>query len=104
MPVNTLRRLSPRPRLIVDSHDWWLLDPDGNAIGMSGPLGRARVVFALTSGINRHAWWMRRPWFAVVDHHGNLVADPADTLLGRDVVWVSRMLTALPVHDTRRIA
>jgi hypothetical protein len=33
-----------------------------------------------------------------------LVADPVDNLVGLAAVWVSRMLTARWVEDTRRLA
>ena len=99
-----LRKLSPRPTLVVDNRQWRLVDATGSDIGISGPLGRARCVYALPTdgGPDRHAWFMVRPPYLFADPHGNLVGVSADVLLGRDVIWVARMMTARWTEDTRR--
>jgi hypothetical protein len=95
--MTALRNPSPRPELLVGSR---VTDPQGNSIGLPGPFGRARVVSALPL-----ADGPRQLVAPLVVHDAGLgyLADPQGNLLGAPGVWVSRMITARWVGDTRRL-
>ena len=101
---NLLRPLSARPELVVDATAP-ALSPLGNEssqIGNTGPLGRHRVVSALP--LNRNAGSVQlRPPLVLRDHRNGVIADPSGNVIGRDGVWVHRMLSAAKTIDTRRL-
>lgn len=82
--VDNLRATSPRPTIVVDERS----RPLGDSIGLPQPLGRERVVFALP--LDPGPAVLRA---SVVDFAG----------LTKHPVWVSRMMTARWVEDTRRL-
>jgi hypothetical protein len=95
--VPALRNLSPRPELLVDG------GRVGNAtdtIGMPGPFGRARIVSALP--LKDGPRQLRAP-LVVQAPDLSYLADPQGNVLGAPGVWVSRMLSARWVGDTRRL-
>lgn len=96
MPA-ALRNLSPRPELLVGSR---VTAPDGSTVGLPGPFGRARIVTALP--LKDGPRQLAAP---LVVHDGGLgyLADPQGNLLGAPGVWVSRVITARWVADTRRL-
>lgn len=98
-----LRNLSARPDLVVDPRARTLVDPPtGTRLGRPGPFGRARVVNALP--VNGSAPVQLAAPAVLHDPDGAYIADPQGNLIGVAAVWVSRMLTARWVEDTRRIA
>jgi hypothetical protein len=100
----TLRRPSKRPQLIVDQRNRSLADPVPVRVGRQGPFGRERVVSALPLTETPNQWL--RPHSVVHDQRSNYIADPQTYLIGNPPlgVWVSRLLTARWVEDTRRLA
>jgi hypothetical protein len=95
--MTALRNLSPRPELLTGSR---VGAPDGTTVGLPGPFGRARIVTALPL-----ADGPRQLLAPLVVHDGGLgyLADPQGNLLGAPGVWVSRVITARWVSDTRRL-
>jgi hypothetical protein len=95
--MTALRNLSPRPELLTGSR---VIAPDGSQVGLPGPFGRARIVSALP--LNDGPRQLLAP---LVVHDGGLgyLADPQGNLLGAPGVWVSRVITARWVSDTRRL-
>jgi hypothetical protein len=93
-----LRPLSQRPELIVGQPQRpALVDPAGAQVGVSGAIGRARVLFALP--LNKQGP-MQIGRLAATAGGGALVGDPDNNVIGGDVaVWVSRMLYATPTAD-----
>ena len=105
--MRALRHLSARPTVIVDQHFNRIGDPaTGTQVGMAGPFGRERVVFALplNGSVNTNAQFQGPPPTVLVDNHGNYIAGPDDTLVGIKGVWVARMMAARWTEDTRRLA
>jgi hypothetical protein len=92
-----LRNSSPRPELLVDGGR---VGNTTDSIGQPGPFGRARVVSALPL-----ADGPRQLVAPLVVHDGGLgyLADPQGNLLGAPGVWVSRMVSARWVSNTRRL-
>jgi hypothetical protein len=95
--MSALRNLSPRPELLTGSR---VVAPDGSQVGLPGPLSRNRIVTALplTDGPRQ----LVAPLVVQGPDLGYL-ADPQGNLLGAPGVWVSRMITARWVSDTRRL-
>ena len=95
--MTALRNLSPRPTLLVGSRG---IGPQRSSVGQPGPFGRARVVSALPS--QNGPVQLRAP--AVVQSPDlSYLADPQGNVVGAPGVWISRMVTARPVTDTRRL-
>jgi hypothetical protein len=75
-------------------------------IGIDGPYGRERVVYALPFGAHGND---RVPGFQYaapklfVDSYGNYLADPNGTIIGIDGLWIPRLLVARWTEDTRRL-
>ena len=100
--MRPLRNLSARPTIVVDDRARRVADPSGNYLGIDGPLGRERVVFALP--INGTGPWLIAPPEAVHDADGFYLADPNGVLVGLDGLWIPRMIGARWTLDTRRLA
>lgn len=94
------RHTSPRPDILVDQGSAFAPDLLPGAIGRAATIGRDRVVAALPLGDGPRL--LVEPT-VIVDAHGGYVVDAAGGWLGRSPVWVSRMLSARFVDDTRRI-
>jgi hypothetical protein len=95
-----LRKLSARPELLVGLTPP-IADPtNATQVGIAGPVGRERVLFALPLG-----GYMGPQQIAPmrVIHGGDYLADPQGNFVGdRDWVWISRLLTATRAENTRR--
>lgn len=91
---------SPRPSVVVDPAAFGVIDATGDFVGRPAPLGRERVLFALP--LNPGPALLRPP--TVLRSGPAFLADPQGNLVGFAPVWVSRMLTARWVEDTRRLA
>jgi hypothetical protein len=99
-PLPPLRPGSWRPELIIDPWGFRLFDPTTSTyVGAAGPLGRERLIAALPLNDGPR---MLAPWAVVHDQDGAFLADPDSSLIGRDCVFVSRMLAARPTEATRR--
>jgi hypothetical protein len=97
--VENLRAPNSRTVVVVDPAGRAVLDPStATLVGQPQPLGRERLLYALAldpgPALLRAPTLLRDPGSAVV-------GDPALTVVGREAVWVSRFLTALPSEDTR---
>jgi hypothetical protein len=95
-----LRHLSARPQVVVDERG------RSTGIGMPGPLGRERVVYALpfgTHGNDRVPGFQIDPPNVVVAVRSDYPADPNDVMIGSPGLWIARMLTARWTEDTRRL-
>lgn len=100
--MRQLRNLSARPTLLVDQHGRSVQDPTRRArVGLPGPFGRARVIFALPLNKSNPTQLTFAKVLRDADSHD--ISDPQGVLIGRPAVWVSRMLYARWVEDTRRI-
>lgn len=97
--MKQLRTGSARPELVVDSAALRLYDPSTQTyVGRDAPFGRDRVVFALPlNGVDVQTMKVLH------DSGGAFIADVDDNLIGRDRVWISRLLSAAPTTDTRRL-
>lgn len=93
--VQNLRPPSPRPTVLVD-------DSARRATELTrpGPLGRERIVSCLPLDPGPA---LLVPAVAIQDSSGVYLSDAEQALLGRAPVWVSRMLEARTVEDTRRL-
>ena len=101
--MKPLRPGSWRPELIVDDHAHRLADPNGNYIGIPGPLGRERCIAALPIGGSGPV--QLAPHIVVRDDDTHDIADPLRNLIGnQQAVWVMRMLYARWTLDTRRLS
>jgi len=99
--MENLWNLSPRPELVVSDRPDSVADPSQTRVGVKGPFGRARVVFALP--LENGPVQLVAP--AVVrDDQAGYLGDPSGTLIGVPGVRVSRVLSARWVEDTRRLA
>ena len=98
--MQSLRNLSARPTLLVDSFAFKVADADGNLIGIAGPLGRQRLVSALPLADGPVTL---EPAEVVHDADLAYLADPDGTLIGVPGVRVARLLDARWVLDTRRL-
>jgi hypothetical protein len=96
--MTALRNLSARPTLLRDQDSTQLVDPVPNFIGVPGPFGRNRIVFALPMAPS-----LLVPPAVVKDVSGAYLADPAGNLIGFPKVIVHRMLQASITEDTRRL-
>ena len=94
-----LRLLSSRPTLLRDEDRHQITDGAQSLIGVPGPLGRERVVFALPM-----APVDVQTQTVVHDDDGAFLADPDGTVIGVPRITVHRMLTARWTEDTRRLA
>jgi hypothetical protein len=96
-----LRHLSSRPGLVVDQHGQAVLEPETPSfVGKPANFGRNRLIYALPLACGP---WLMRPPTMVRDSDATQVADPDNTLIGKEWVWIPRMLTARWTEDTRRI-
>lgn len=101
--MKPLRTPSARPELVVDPRAYTVLDPsDLTRVGLPGPFGRARCLYALPVNESPQQWL--EPHKVVHDHDGAYLADPDGNLIGTNGVWVARMLGARWTEDTRRLA
>jgi hypothetical protein len=98
--VDNLRNPSPRPGLVVDQANFALVDPANQFVGKPGPFGRERCLYALP--LNPGPALLSAPTL-IRDAGPASVADPELTIIGQPAVWVSRMLCAGIVEDTRRL-
>ena len=96
--MSELRPPSPRPGFLVDQTGGVVFDPaTATQVGVPNPLVGARIVKALPM-----AWTLiQRPTF-VVDARARALADPAADQVGRNWVWVNRMVSATRTEETRR--
>ena len=100
--MRPLRPGSWRPELVVDDHAHRLWDPTtGTYVGLPGPLGRERVIFALPTNGTGPIQVTRAK--VLKDDDGAMIVDQNVTLLGQPGVWVHRMCYAGVVEDTRRL-
>jgi len=99
--VDNLRNPSPRPEVVVDPAARAVLDPASQSrVGQPGPFGRERLLYALP--LNPGPALLSPPT-VLRDPGPAFVADASLGLIGVDAVWVSRMLCAGIVEDTRRL-
>lgn len=89
-----------RPTIFVDQHGRRLTDADGAELGLKAPLGRERLVSCLPFADGPRRLVVPT---VIVDRHGGYVIDPDGDGVGRPGVWVSRMISAGVVTDTRRL-
>ena len=101
--MRPLRNLSWRPEILVDHHGARLQDPtDGSQVGIAGPLGRERVVFALP--LNQTGPVQIAPHEWLRDEDSSQVADTSSAIVGRSAgLWISRLVYAYWTEDTRRL-
>lgn len=99
--MENLRHPSLRPSVVVDPAAFGVVDPTNQFIGRPGPLGRERCLFALPLDPGPA---LLSPPTVVHDNGPAYLADPTGALIGTPATWVSRMLTARWVEDTRRLA
>ena len=99
--VKPLRTLSPRPELVVDQNVNRVADPQAASVGIAGPFGRERCVYALpTGGVGAQQYAAAQ---MLRDQASTLIADPASNVIGQSsAVWISRLLFARWTEDTRR--
>lgn len=95
-----LRGPSARPAVVVDPAAFGVAAPDSTRVGLPGPFGRERVLFALPLDPGPA---LVSPPSVVRDAGLAFLADPDGNLVGAPGVWVSRMLTARSTVDTRRL-
>lgn len=91
-----------RPEVLV-SNTARIGNPDTTTVGQPGPLGRARVVFALptngTGPVN-----LAKPEVVVGVPLGYVGAPTDGTVVGSSAaVWVHRLVSAAKTQDTRRL-
>lgn len=101
--MKRLRDVSARPELIVGVPGAArVVDPtDKSKVGLSGPFGRERCLYALPlGGVGAQQFAASR---LLADTLGALVADPDSFTIGTYGVWISRLLTARSSEDTRRL-
>jgi hypothetical protein len=99
-----LRNLSSRPEILVDNQGFRLVDAASSRIGTPGPLGRQRIVTAITLNEAETGPVQLVPSTVTHDNELFYLADPAGNLIGDPGVWVHRMLYARWVQDTRRVS
>lgn len=100
--MDNLRPVSPRPEIVVDDRSRRVEDAANSQLGLAGPLGRERCLYALPLNGSGPVQWAAA--VAVRDHASSLLADTGLDLIGQDRgVWISRLLTARAVEDTRRL-
>jgi hypothetical protein len=98
--MSFLRHPSPRPSVVVDPAAYGVVDPTRTFVGLPGPFGRERVLFALPLEPGPA---LLSPPTVVHDAGSAFLADPDGALIGDPAVWVGRMLTARWTEDTRRL-
>jgi hypothetical protein len=93
--------LTNRPTLLVDSSGKSVGQPTIDRIGVSGPLGRPRIVSAIPL---KDGPRLVQPARVLHDDDGAFLGDPSGNIIG-DIqqVWVSRILMATRTPDTRRL-
>lgn len=94
------RTLSDRPTLIVDQHGPPVRGRPGFP-GFDAPFGRERVVKALRT--NKVGPVLIEAAHVLCDDLGCTIADPDGTYIGRDALWIHRLLSAAKTLDTRRL-
>lgn len=101
--MKPLRDLSARPELVVGNPDAArLVDPtDQSSIGIAGPFGRERCLYALPLGGVGAQQYV--PALLVRDYDSSQLADPDSFVVGVDGLWISRLLFARWTEDTRRL-
>lgn len=86
--------------MVVDDVRRSVADSEAFKLGRPGPLGRMRMLFALPLDPGPA---LLRPPTVVHDDRQAYLADADKNLVGFEAVWVSRMLEARWVEDTRRL-
>jgi hypothetical protein len=99
-----VRHLSKRVGLTVDQRDRLVTDPnDPSYLGKPANFGRNRLIYALP--LAGGPWLMKVPT-VVRDQRTRHPAEPESpgwTLVGKEWVWIPRMLSARWTEDTRRV-
>jgi hypothetical protein len=96
----TLRTLSARPQVVVDNASASVRDPAAAFVGVSGPLGRNRLLSCLP--LNKSQPVQLQSALVLAGSDGSLLGDPAGAILGeRQAVWCHRHLTATRTINTR---
>lgn len=102
--MKPLRDLSARPELVVGPASNPLVDSGTpqEQIGIPGPVGRERCVYALpTGGVGAQQFAADT---ALRDQASTQVVDPAGNVVGEPTaVWIPRLLTARWTEDSRRL-
>jgi hypothetical protein len=96
--VENLRPTNSRPVIVVDPAGDGVADPSRVFVGRPRPLGRDRLLYALALDPGPA---LLRPPTLLRDPGSAVVADPNPIVVGREALWVNRMLVALPSEDTR---
>lgn len=98
-----LRKNSPRPTILISPHSHSVGNADPTRIGLPGPLGRERVLFALPLS-ETPAQFLDAPTVVLAPRWA-MLEDPTQpaTVVGFDRVWVPRMIVGRKVEDTRRM-
>jgi len=100
--MKQLRHLSARPELVVGSPT---PNPIGDAttqVGVSGPLGRGRLVEALRT--NKTGPVQLQAARVIQGSDVCYVGDSSGNLIGDlKAVWVNRLVTATKTSNTRRL-
>ena len=94
--MENLRPTNARPTVVVDPAARGIADPSSVLVGRDRPLGRERLLYALA--LDPGPALLRPP---TVVRSAAFVADPSPYLIGREAIWVARMLVAVPAEDTR---
>jgi hypothetical protein len=93
-----LRPPSPRPEILLDQRSDAVQDPPSSTVvGIAGPFGRERCLFALPLPVAELSRGV-----LLKDQDGAMIADPAGNVIGVTRVYVHRMLYARWTEDTRR--
>lgn len=101
--MDALRGLSSRPYVVVDERGRSVGEgaSTSSRIGLDGPLGRERCLYALPlNGSGPVQWW---PHVVIRDQGSVQLADSSGNVIGEGAVWISRLLTARWVEDSRRL-
>lgn len=98
--MDPLRHPSSRPTVVVDDVNRRLVDAERFGLGKQAPVGRGRMLLALPLDPGPA---LLRPPTVLHDDRQAYLADADASLVGFEPVWVSRMLKANWVEDTRRL-
>lgn len=96
--MDSLRTPNSRPSVVIDPAAFGVADPARSFVGRPKPLGRERLLYALALDPGPA---LLRPPTVVRDPSVAQIGDISNDLIGREAVWVSRMLTVAPTEDTR---
>jgi hypothetical protein len=101
--MDPLRKNSSRPELLIDSRAGTVQAPsDLSRVGLAGPFGRARCLYALP--LSETPAQFVQPATLLTDSQAGHPADPGNAVIGLPAIWIPRLLTARWTEDTRRIA